>query len=453
MFFDRVLPNAFVETAQDHESTFGLDVDTGSYTIGRRYLSGGRLPPPESVRVEEYLNAFDYGDAPPRGRNFAIHTEGTRLQRDGAPSNRHWLRIGVAAREVAPEDRQPAALTFLVDTSGSMQRENRLELVKRALVELLGELRGGDTVALVTYGTNARVVLAPTADREAVRRSLEQLYPEGYTNLADGMRLAYEMASRNARDGQIDRIILCSDGVANVGITDPEDLLRSIAAWASRGIELTAVGFGMGNYNDALMEQLANRGDGNYAYVDRLEEARRVFVENLTGTLQTVAADARIQVTFDPEAVLRYRLVGYENRDLPDQAFRDPRTDAGEIGAGHKVTALYELELATDLAPRTELGEVRLRYRSKATGNFEEMGVTVRASDLQGTLSTAAPSLRLALLVARFAEELRLGEDGAGNFDRLLIEAQNLVPEFPGRTDVLQLATMIERSGRSKRAD
>ena len=247
----------------------------------------------------------------------------------------------------------------------------------------------------MVYGSRGRVLLEPSGDLEAIRRAIDRLTPGGSTNAEEGLLLGYELARRHFRPESINRLVLCSDGVANVGRTGPESILARVEREAGDGIELTTVGFGMGNYNDVLMEQLADRGDGNYAYVDTLDEARRIFVENLTGTLQTIASDAKIQVEFDPEAVSRYRLLGYENRDVADQHFRDDTVDAGEIGAGHRVTALYEIKLADEPRRRGPLAEVRLRYRSRETGRVVEDSLEVRRSraraQLAGSLRRPAP--------------------------------------------------------------
>jgi Ca-activated chloride channel family protein len=386
MFFEHYGVNPFIPTDEDSLSTFAVDVDAASYTVARRYIDGGNLPPKEAARVEEFVNFFrqDY----PRFDDVDF-----RIFVEGAPSpfaNGYQLvRVGIKGREVAAANRKPANLTFVIDTSGSMQREDRLELVKRALHVLLDELRPDDRVAIVEYGNEARVVLEPTslgsdvepiaheerglgdwdegegrswpAGRAEIERAIDGLYPGGGTNAEAGLAIGYDVASRSYERGAINRIILCSDGVANIGRTGGESILESVRREADRGIHLSAIGFGMGNYNDVLLEELANKGDGNYYYVDDLDEAKRVFVENLTGTLQTIAKDAKVQVEFDPQRVLRYRLLGFENRDVADKDFRNDAIDAGEIGAGHTVTALYEVKVAPGVS-RGTLATVRLRY-------------------------------------------------------------------------------------------
>jgi len=425
MFFRNHGVNPFVPTDEDPLSTFAVDVDAASYTVSRRYLELGHLPPPDAVRVEEFVNFFPQGYPSFTGEDF-------RILVDGAPSpfgpGCHLLRVGLKGREVGLAQRLPAQLTFVIDVSGSMAREDRLGLVKAALRLLVDQLRDGDRVGVVVYGSQGRVLLEPVGvgndeDREsdetggpaggrrAILAAIDGLRPDGSTNAEEGLRLGYDMARRAHRSGAINRIVLCSDGVANVGRTGPESILARVRTEADRGIHLTTIGFGMGNYNDVLMEQLADKGDGNYYYVDDLEEARRVFVENLTGTLQTIAKDAKIQVEFDSTRVLRYRLLGFENRDVADRDFRNDRVDAGEIGAGHEVTALYEVKLA----PRAESGRimtVRLRYaRPEQDGGgapvVREIEKAFGSAGLHRKFEDASPHFRLDAAVAEFAEILR----------------------------------------------
>jgi Ca-activated chloride channel family protein len=406
MFFQHYGTNPFVDTEDDPLSTFGLDVDSGSFTLARNYLDEGHLPPPEAIRVEEFVNYLDYGDPAPRKGEFTLIAEGSPSP-FATGAREQLVRFAIKAREVVEAERQPAILIFVVDVSGSMQRENRLGLVKHSLGLLLDQLRHDDRIGLVIYGSRGEVLLEPTASKEAIRRAIERLAPGGSTNAEEGLDLAYGLARRYYREGVINRVILCSDGVANVGRTGADSILSSIRVAADEGIELTTVGFGMGNYNDVLMEQLADQGDGAYAYVDTLEEARRIFVENLTGTLQTIAADTKAQVEFNREAVSRYRLLGYENRDIADERFRDDTVDAGEIGSGHAVTALYEIKLHENVGRRARLATFRLRYRSKATDEMVESSIDLRLRDLAPSWERASTQLQLSSLAAEFAEILK----------------------------------------------
>ncbi len=446
VFFREYGVNPFIDTEDDRLSTFGLDVDTGSYTVVRRYLRDGHLPPREAVRVEEILNFFDYGDRPPQRGDFELAAE-------GAPSpfaegeRYHVLRFAVTAREVAEEDRPPAQLVFVVDTSGSMARENRLGLVKKALDELLEHLRSDDRVGLVAYGSRGEVLLEPTADHEAIRAAIDRLHPAGSTNAEEGLVLAYRLAEEYLDEEWINRVILCSDGVANVGRTGPDRILERIERSAGLGIELTTVGFGMGNYNDVLMERLADTGDGRYAYVDSLSEARRIFVDELTGTLMTVAREAKAQVEFNPDVVSRYRLLGYENRDIADERFRDPTVDAGEIGAGHTVTVIYEIKLHREVGMGSNAAAVatlHVRYRRPGDPEPVELEHTIRVRDLARTWEAASRSLRLATLVAEYAEILKGAYWAKGGDLREVLErAQELSPEFAGDSRVADFVSLV----------
>jgi Ca-activated chloride channel family protein len=453
MFFKEYGTNPFVDTDDDKLSTFGLDVDTGSYTVTRRYLTDGNLPPREAIRVEEFVNAFSYGDRPPTRGEFAIRAEASPTPFMKGDLYR-IVRFNVRGRAVDAKDRKPAVLTFVVDVSGSMQQQNRLELVKRALGLLLDQLKPSDRVGLVVYGTEARKILDPTSDKEGIREAIGRLFPDGSTNAEDGIRMGYEMAARFRRREAINRVILCSDGVANVGRTGPDSILQVIEREAKENdIELTTVGFGMGNYNDVLMEQLANKGDGRYAYVDTLEEARRIFVEELTGTLQTIATDAKAQVEFEPSVVARWRLIGYENRDIADEKFRDDTVDAGEIGAGHSVTALYEIKLKEGASRRGTAAIVRLRYRSKETGRVVELEHDLRLSDFAPSWDSAPRGLKLASLVAEFAEVLK-GNYWAkdGDLAEVLRRARRLSPELAADERSAELVSLVESAERLKRA-
>jgi Ca-activated chloride channel family protein len=448
MFFKSYGTNPFVDTEVDTQSTFGLDVDTGSYTLARSYIERGNLPPGEAIRVEEFVNYFDYGDPAPRRGDFTITAEGAPSPFTTGP--RYYLvRFGIKGREISAAERKPAMLIFVVDVSGSMRRENRLGLVKRSLQLLLGQLRPQDQVGLVVYGSRGQVLLEPTGDRYAIERAIERLVPNGSTNAEEGLTLAYDLARTFRRRGAINRIILCSDGVANVGRTGPDSILERIQSGVDQGIELTTVGFGMGNYNDVLMEQLADKGDGSYAYVDTLDEARRIFVENLTGTLQTIASDAKVQVEFDPATVSLYRLLGYENRDIADHRFRDDTVDAGEIGAGHEVTALYEIKLQENVAKRDRLATLRLRYRSKETGQIVETAVDLSQRNFAKRWESATPALRLSSVVAEFAEILR-GSHWAkeGTLDMLERRVTDLAAEHRRDPEVQDFLTLVEQARR-----
>lgn len=406
MFFKNYGVNPFVDTEDDHYSTFAVDVDDASFIMARSYLVGGNLPPEDAVRVEEFVNHFDYNYEPPRHEPIAIYV-------NGAPShfgeNCQLLRIGLKGREISSEERLPANLVFVIDVSGSMERENRLGLVKRGLNFLLDQLRSDDRVGIVVYGSQGRELLQPTSicHRERIEEAIESLRPDGATNAEEGLKLGYRMAEHNFEREKINRIILCSDGVANVGNSGPEAILKEIKRYADIGITLSAIGFGMGNYNDYLMEKLGDKGNGHYAYVDDLAEAHRVFVDNLTGNLQVIARDVKIQVDFNPDVIRSYRLLGYENRDVDDDKFRDDQEDGGEIGAGHTVTALYEIKFHKPRPRGGAIGSVHVRFKDAEGLEVDEVVRSIHADDFEQSFEQAPADFRLAAAVAEFAEILR----------------------------------------------
>jgi Ca-activated chloride channel family protein len=402
--------NPFVTTSEDARSTFALDVDTGSYTVARNWIEAGELPMADLVRVEEFVNFFDQGYPAPASGTFAVYADGAPTPFTQSAMN-HMIRIGIKAEEVAETARPDAVLTFVVDVSGSMREGDRMGMVKGALATLVDELRPTDSVAIVAYDTSAWIVLEPTAaqSRDAITDAINRLEPGGSTNAEAGLSLGYDLASSTFEKGLINRVILASDGVANVGSTSAGGILHRIEEQASSGINLVTVGVGLGNYNDVLLEQLADNGDGFYAYVDTLAEAERLFVEGLTGTLLTVAEEAKVQVEFNPATVTAYRLLGFENRAIADDDFRNDAVDAGEIGAGHEVTALYEVSLVrplSDLAD-SELATVNLRWREPGGAVFTEFNGRLPASVLSPAFDTAEPRFRLGVVAAAYAETLR----------------------------------------------
>lgn len=402
--------NPFVDPNDDDLSTFAVDVDTGAYTIMRAQLDNGNLPDPNTVRVEEFVNYFDPGYPAPETTTFAVYA-------DGGPtpftqSRRHEvLRIGVKAREVAQRERKDLNLTLVIDVSGSMQEDDKLETVKDSLQVLVDELDRADTVAVVAYTNRAWVALEPTdgGDTDRIMDVINDLEPLRTTNAEAGLQLGYDQADEMFdRDAQ-NRVVLLSDGVANVGATGPDSILERIGEETRRGIDLVTIGVGISNYNDELLEQLADQGDGFYAYVDTQAEAERLFEEQLTSTLETVARDVKVQVQFDPDLVSEYRLLGFENRDIDDRDFRDDDVDAGEIGAGHSVVALYEVELDRDAygSRADAFAEVSLRWEDADTGRVDEISGEVFGDMLATSFRDAEPEFRLAATVAAYAEVLR----------------------------------------------
>ncbi len=441
-FFKHYGVNPFIDTEDDNLSTFAIDVDTASYTVARRFIQDGYLPGPDSVRVEEFINYFEQDYESPQGDDtFAIHVE-------GAPSpfgnDRHWLvRVGLQGKTVDADERKDATLIFAIDVSGSMARENRLGLVKRSLRLLVDEMRPTDEIGIVVYGDRGRVLLRPTdgEEKHEIMAAIDRLQPGGSTYVEDGLRLAYEMAAKQVEDGRITRVMLLSDGVGNVGRTGADSILKEIQDEVDAGVTLTTVGFGMGNFNDVLMERLANDGDGAYYYVDSLTEARRVFVDDLVGTIQNIAKDTKVQVDFNPQVVRSFRLLGYENRDVADEDFRDDTVDAGEVGAGHSVTALYELKLHGQ--PEGTLATVYLRYEDPDMGTVHEVNETFDGSDLKGNFQGASARFQLDAVVAEYAEILRESFWAQeGSLMTVSNEARRVLQLLPQDTDVVEFASL-----------
>jgi len=407
-FFENYGVNPFIATEDENTSTFGMDVDTASYTIMRRYIFDGNPPESDSIRTEEFINYFeqDYPE-PARGDVFSLTVDGAESQ-FGQP-NYHLLRVGIKARDVSLDDRPAANMIFVVDVSGSMNREDRLEQVKRSLRMLASNLKRGDEIGLVVYGSTGQVISDLTGNHDAILRSIELLQPGGSTNAGQGLELAYEMARRNFDADKVNRIILCSDGVANTGITEADAILAQVKADALNGITLTTMGFGMGNYNDVLLEKLANHGDGMYYYIDSDEEAQRIFGDGAASMLLLLASDAKIQVEFNEEVVERFRLLGYENRRLNEEDFEDDTIDAGEVGAGQTVTALYEIRINDDVLKdsRTVVGEVRIRFLNLQTGEIDVDSARVSVRDLARPFDEADSDFRFTAAVAEFAEILK----------------------------------------------
>ena len=442
--FERFDPNPVKAVAEAPVSTFSIDVDTASYAFVRASLNRGELPPRDAVRIEEMINYFPYDYAPPARPDtpFAVHVslmptpwnDATRLMRIG-------IKGYAPARAAAP----PANLVFLIDTSGSMDEPDKLPLLIASFRLLLDTLAPDDRVSIVTYAGAAGTVLEPTraAERGRILAALERLDAGGTTAGAEGIRQAYALAERHFAQDGINRVILATDGDFNVGIADPDGLEGYVARKRESGVYLSVLGFGMGNYNDALMQRLAQNGNGNAAYIDGLAEARKVLVEEATSTLFPIAGDVKIQVEFNPTAVSEYRLIGYESRLLRREDFRNDRVDAGEIGAGHAVTALYEVTPAGSeaalvpplrygpekVAPEggfaDEVAFVKLRYKLPGAAASALITWPVTAADAFESVRAAPREARFAAAVAAFAQLLRGGRHtGAFGYDDVIALAQ-----------------------------
>ena len=411
----------------DPVSTFSIDVDTGAYSNMRRWLNQGQLPPEDAVRVEEFINYFSYDYPLPENKQapFQVSTE---IAPTPWNANTRLLRIGIQGYNV-PKAQLPASnLVFLIDVSGSMRSTDKLPLLQQALTMLVGQLDARDSISMVVYAGASGVVLPPThGNRKAdILAALQQLQAGGSTNGAAGIRLAYQMAQQNFIENGVNRVILATDGDFNVGLASTEELIDLIQRKRKAGIALTTLGFGSGNYNDHLLEQLADEGNGNYAYIDRLSEAQKVLTEELSATLLTIAKDVKIQIEFNPAQVSEYRLIGYENRMLNEEDFTNDKVDAGEIGAGHRVTALYEISLAGSngqrLPPRryqpdttsnepgaefsNELAHLRIRYKLPNESVSKLIQSPVMDS---GINARGGDSFNFAAAVAAFGQKLRGG--------------------------------------------
>jgi len=436
--------NPWVLTSKDRMSTFAADVDTASYTIARRMLTEGTLPPAAAVRVEEFVNYFGYAFPPaPSGSPFSVVM-------DAAPSpltpTSHILRVAVGTKLKTQDERKPANLVFLVDVSGSMSSADKIGLAQQSLKILTSNLGPRDSVSLVTYAGSTRVVLPPTGmeQRARIDAAIDELTAGGSTAMASGLDLAYEQAMKGLLPGSISRVIVLSDGDANVGPAGHEAHLRIIGDRAKAGVTLSTIGFGMGNYKDHAMEQLANKGNGNNYYIDSLSAAKRVFSEQLGSTLEVLAKDVKLQVEFDPQVVAKYRLVGYENRDIADESFRDDKVDAGEIGAGHQVTALYEIELtpAARLAPAA-FGLVRIRHKAPDGDRAVEHTFAMAGAPAPA-FEAASIDLRFAFAVAAFADVLRGADEAKGwSLDKIAAVARAAAGDAADRAE---LVSLIERA-------
>ncbi|MGB7373966.1 vWA domain-containing protein [Pontixanthobacter sp.] len=404
-------------------STFSVDVDTGAYANTRRFLSQGQKPPRAAVRTEEMINYFRYDYAKPADRStpFSVNTD---MALTPWNENTRLLRIGLRGYDLPREDRPPANLVFLMDVSGSMGSPDKLPLVKTALAGLASELSPQDKVSIVVYAGAAGLVLEPTNDERQIRRALGSLEAGGSTAGGAGIQLAYQIAEDNMIDGGVNRVILATDGDFNVGLRSQEALIELIEKKRDTGITLTTLGFGTGNYNEALMEQIANHGNGNYAYIDSALEAKKVLGDEMSSTLFTIAKDVKIQVEFNPAMVSQYRLIGYENRALRDEDFNNDAVDAGDIGAGHQVTAIYEIVPAGQtgwVSPRrygaaasakmenpniSEVAYIKLRYKMPDGETSKLIDTVVPASALREARSPRG-DFAFATAVAAFGQKLR----------------------------------------------
>lgn len=434
--------SAMTDPDEDPLSTFALDIDTGSYTRFRDAVDQGRRIAPSEVRTEEFVNYFEQGyEAPPEGLDVSIDAAALPF-RDG----HRLVRVGIRSADADDESRSDADLVLVVDCSGSMNEAGKMDTTKVALRTLAASLRTTDRVAMVCYSTEAEVALEPTAasDHRAIDRAIDALHPQASTNAEAGLTLGYDLARSMHTEGRMSRIVLVSDGVANVGDTSPGGILERISTQARAGTSLISVGVGITNYNDHLLEQLADRGDGWHVYIDTSAEAERVFATGLTGSLVVTARDAKAQVEFDPDRVKGYRLLGYENRDVADRDFRNDAVDGGEVFAGHATTALYDVELREG-ARDASFVKATVRYLD-AGGRAVERTRQLRDADCAPTVEQASPRLRQDLVVAMLTDRLTGGPwsqwTGPGD---LREQAAALPASLDGDRDVAELVRLVDR--------
>lgn len=439
--YNRIEDNQFVNVKNQPLSTFSIDVDTASYSNVRRFINEGQLPPKDAVRIEEMINYFTYDYPQPNGdRPFAISTEISQT-----PWNpKHKLvQIGLQGKRISSENIPPSNLVFLIDVSGSMEDPNKLPLLQTSFRLLTNQLTAKDTVSIVVYAGNAGLVLPPTPGKEKhkIISAIYNLKAGGSTAGGEGIKLAYDIAKQNFLPSGNNRVILATDGDFNVGISSDGELVQLIEDYRNQGVFLTVLGFGMGNLKDAKMEQIANKGNGNYAYIDDLQEAKKVLVNQMSGTIFTIAKDVKIQVEFNPTKVQAYRLIGYENRMLQAEDFNNDKKDAGELGAGHSVTALYEIipvgvqsdvklppvdslryqqnQVDSPAYQNNELMLVKLRY--KAPQDATSQLITQPLVDRNLPFTNASNNLKFAAAVAEFGMILRDSEfKGEANLDQVL---------------------------------
>jgi Ca-activated chloride channel family protein len=445
-FFETHGVNPFIPTSAERFSTFAMDVDTAAYTIARRFLNDGKMPDKNGIRTEEFINYFDL-EYPDEEDYFSIVLEGAESE-FGRPDY-HMLMVGVKANELTKWRRKPANIVFVIDVSGSMSRENRLELVKRCVSKLSESIYPGDKLALATYNTQGRLLADLTTDQNKIYQAISNLYPSGSTNAHEGLQIGYGIAEKNYDPKKLNVVILMSDGVANTGVVDPDTILDYVMAETKKGITLTTIGVGMGNYNDVLLEKLSDSGDGKYYYVDTDAEADRLFTKGAKGLFANLASDAKIQVEFNPKTVQEYRLLGYENRMLNKEDFRNDYVDAGEVGEGQSVTALYEIRIREDAFPRKgeDIATVRIRYHNNETNNTDEKARKIRVSEVDRRFQNATPQFKFTASVAEFAEILKQSYWAQGSdYDHVIRVAQDAINPYPKLTEEREFVQLVSRA-------
>jgi Ca-activated chloride channel family protein len=438
-----------MDPARAPQSTFAMDVDTASYGYARNLLHQGQRPDPQSVRPEEFVNAFREDYPQPAGNGFLVALDGTRLpatHRPHSDGDVRLLRVGLQTRAEDRTERPDAAITLVIDVSGSMGDPGKLDMVKLALHTFIDQLRLTDSVAIVTFSDTAHVVRPMTRHerRSDLHAAVDELAIEGSTNLEAGLVTGYQVARDGFRSGATNRVVILSDGLANVGDTDAAPILAQVREAAAK--QITLLGVGVGNdYGDALMEQLADKGDGYVVYISELAQARKVFVEQLPAALSIRALDAKVQVTFDPRTVAGYRLIGYDDRVMAASSFRNDHVDGGEVGPGHSVTALYTVRLRP--GAYGSIARTDIRWQDPGTREPHEASATIGVADLGGSFDASAPRLRVCYAAAYFAEALRHSPYGT---EVRLTDLAQIVSRAADQTDdpdVTDLAATIRQAG------
>ena len=447
--YKEIKENSFVAVAQQPVTTFSADVDRAAYANVRRIIGYGQIPPKDAVRIEEMVNYFDYDyPAPEEGSASPL-----RVSPELAPApwnpNHLLLRIGLQAKKIDLAKAPPSNIVFLIDVSGSMDEENKLPLLKSSFKMLLGQLRPDDKIAIVTYANGTKVALPSTSvkDKEKIIKVLDNLYASGGTSGGKGIQLAYEQAQKSFIKNGNNRIILATDGDFNIGINNTTDLEKFIEKQRESGIYMSVLGFGIGNYRDDMAETIADKGNGNYAYIDNITEAKKVLVNELSGTLFAVAKDVKLQLEFNPKYVKEYKLIGYENRMLANEDFTNDKKDAGEIGAGHTVTALYELvpsdgKVAQSLRYQSqelnekgkgnELGFLKIRYKDPKVKDAKSVEITEPLVFNKKALKETSTDYRFAASVAEFGILLRDNSNKANaTYDQVIELAEGAIGKDP----------------------
>ena len=447
--YKEIKENSFVAVAQQPVTTFSADVDRAAYANVRRIIGYGQIPPKDAVRIEEMVNYFDYDyPTPEEGSASPL-----RVSPELAPApwnpNHLLLRIGLQAKKIDLAKAPPSNIVFLIDVSGSMDEENKLPLLKSSFKMLLGQLRPDDKIAIVTYANGTKVALPSTSvkDKEKIIKVLDNLYASGGTSGGRGIQLAYEQAQKSFIKNGNNRIILATDGDFNIGINNTTDLEKFIEKQRESGIYMSVLGFGIGNYRDDMAETIADKGNGNYAYIDNITEAKKVLVNELSGTLFAVAKDVKLQLEFNPKYVKEYKLIGYENRMLANEDFTNDKKDAGEIGAGHTVTALYELvpsdgKVAQSLRYQSqelnekgkgnELGFLKIRYKDPKVKDAKSVEITEPLVFNKKALKETSTDYRFAASVAEFGILLRDNSNKANaTYDQVIELAEGAIGKDP----------------------